>query len=557
MAAEPEAVGSTSLNGARPHLFVDLDGTLIRTDLLFESLLLLIKRNPLYLAALPIWLLRGRASLKRQIARRIPLDAATLPYNSELLEWLREQRRRGRKMTLISASDQHYTGAVAEQVGLFDGAIGSDGAINLKARAKLRRIRELARGQAFAYAGDSRADLPIWARARQCVLVNCSDRMAKRLAELRANASPGDAAGDPAPQSPAAEHFAGSGIDSSRMMPGRDGNDDSVEHRADPPVESAHGGGTAERGRGSRDVNGSAEVLRFGAAPALFGPLLCAMRPHQWLKNALLFVPLILSHQATQPGLALAAAIGFVGFCLCASSVYLLNDLLDLANDRAHRSKRQRPFAAGDLPIAAGFAAAPVLLAGAFGIALLLPAQFRLLLLLYWLLTCLYSFALKRIFLLDVATLAILYALRVAAGAAAITVEATNFLIVFSLCFFFGLAIVKRVTELVNLPAAAQTVGGRAYRKSHEQLLSALGGAVSAMAVVIFALYINAPATTDLYSTPTMLWLVCPVLIILLARIWLFARAGRLHEDPVLFAVEDRLSQALVLAAGIVLWLAA
>ncbi len=476
------AVENGKITDPDRHLFVDLDGTLIRTDLLFESLLLLLRRNPLYLVLIPIWLLRGRAWLKHQLARRVKIDPAGLPYNEEFLVWLREQRAQGRLMTLISASNQQYVSAVAEHVGLFEAAIGSDERTNLKAGNKLRRIEEIARGETFAYAGDSRADLPIWAKAGQVLLVN-----------------------------------------------------------AGPSVDS-------------RIENSPAEVLRFGSAPALFGPLLRAMRPHQWLKNTLLFVPLILSHQLNQPDLLFAAMIGFIGFCLCASSVYLLNDMLDLDSDRSHQTKHRRPFASGELPLAAGFAAAPALLLGTFLIALLLPHDFRLVLLIYWLLTCLYSFGLKRIFLLDVVTLAVLYALRVAAGAEAIEVVTTNFLIAFSLCFFLGLAMVKRVTELANLQAGA--ISGRAYRKLHQPLLTVIGGLASFAAVVVFAFYINAPATTRLYSVPLMLWLICPLLLVLLGRIWMLARAGRLNEDPVLFAIEDRLSQMIVLASGILIWLA-
>lgn len=468
------------------HLFVDLDGTLIRTDLLFESLLRLIRRNPLYLAVIPFWLLRGRAWLKHQLARRVRIDPAGLPYNEEFLTWLRQQRAGGRAMTLISASNQLYVDAVSEHLGLFEAAVGSDAETNLKSRRKLRRIEEIAGGGDFAYAGDSRADLPIWSRAKQIVMVNCAPAMSDRFA--------------------------------------------------------------------SRE----SDVLNFGSAGAVFRPLLRAIRPHQWLKNTLLFVPLILSHQLTQPELLFASAIGFIGFCLCTSSVYLLNDMLDLDSDRAHRTKRKRPFAAGELPLAAGFIAAPALLLGAFLVSSLLPADFRLVLLIYWLLTCLYSFALKRIFLVDVATLATLYALRVAAGAEAIEVVATNFLIAFSLCFFLGLALVKRVTELVNLQSqATEAVSGRAYRRSHEPLLSAIGGLASVMAVVVFAFYINAPATTRLYGSPLILWLICPLLIVLLGRIWRLARSGALNEDPVLFAVEDRFSQLIVLTTGILIWLAA
>ena len=327
-------------------------------------------------------------------------------------------------MTLISASNQSYVSAMAEHVELFEAAIGSDEKINLKALNKLRRIEEISRDEEFAYAGDSHADLPVWAGVRQIMLVNC-----------------------------------------------------------DPAIRS-------------RIANHQAELLQFGATPALFGLLLRAMRPHQWLKNTLLFVPLVLSHQLNQPELLFASVIDFVCFCLCASSVYILNDMLDLDSDRVHQTKCKRPFASGELPLAAGIAVAPTLLLGAFLVSLFLPSYFRFVLLSYWLLTCLYSFALKRVFLLDVVTLAVLYALRVAAGAEAIAVVTATFLIAFSLCFFLGLAMVKRVTELVNLQAAtAGAVSGRAYRKAHEPLLSVIGRMASIMAVVIFALYINSPAT--------------------------------------------------------------
>jgi len=464
------------------HLFVDLDGTLVRTDLLFESALRLVRRNPLYLFALPFWLLRGRAWLKQQLARRVALDPAGLPYNAEVLSWLREERARGRGMTLITASNQRCAGIVGEHLGLFDQAIGSDAKTNLKGGAKLWRIRELTGGGDFAYIGDSRADVPIWEQSSQAVLVDCpasiSDRIAKRC-----------------------------------------GN-----------------------------------VLQIGVASPVLRPLLRAMRPHQWLKNTLVFVALILSHRLLEIDLLLAAAVAFAVFCLCASSVYLLNDLLDLDSDRAHQTKCRRPFAAGDLPLAAGLAAAPALLLAAFLVALALPPGFRAALLAYWLLTCLYSFALKRIFLLDTITLALLFTLRIAAGAAAIEVDTTNYLIAFSLSFFLGLALVKRVTELVKLQADA--IVGRAYRKRHEKPLTLIGSLASLLAVIVFAFYINAPATTGLYSAPSMLWPIVPLLLVLLGRIWLLARTGKLHEDPVLFAVEDRFSQLIVLATGCLIWLA-
>ena len=463
-------------------LYVDLDGTLIKSDLMFESMLLLVKQNLLYFLLIPFWLLKGRANLKHQLAQRIEVPVERLPLNGEFLAWLQEQKNNGRALTLISASNQDSVSKVSEHFALFDAAIGSDATTNLKAGNKLACIQEINVG-GFAYAGNSSADLPIWSAAQQVVMVNCSDALVKRL-------------GNPA-------------------------------------------------------------ILRFDRTTSSLQKLWQAMRPHQWLKNLLIFVPLVLSHQLTQPGLLVLALIGFISFCLCASSVYLLNDMLDLNSDRLHHNKSSRPFASGELPLAVGFLAAPGILIAAFAVALLLPTDFITVLFIYWLLTSIYSFFLKRLFLLDVSTLALLYTLRIVAGAAAISVVTTNFLIAFSVFLFFGLAIVKRVTELTNLEGTEYSaVDGRAYTAQHTRILSLLGGASSLIAVLIFAFYINAPDTTRLYDSPTVLWLICPLLLFLLARIWQQALAGKLDEDPVLFAITDHVSQLITVLCGVLIWLA-
>jgi len=464
-------------------LFVDVDGTLIKSDLMFESVLLLLKHNLVYLLLIPFWLLKGRAFLKHQLAQHSELPVERLPLNEEFLAYLVAQKNAGRSITLISGSNQASVTRLGNHLKLFDAAIGSDTQTNLKAAAKLQRIQELNTGS-FGYAGNSSADLPIWAAAQQVIMVNCNDALVKRL-----------------------------------------GND---------------------------------TILRFDTASSTLQKLWQAMRPHQWLKNLLVFIPLVLSHQANQIELLMLVSIGFISFSLCASSVYLLNDMLDLNSDRQHHSKSQRPFASGELPLAAGFLAVPGLLLVAFAVALLLPAAFLAVLFSYWLLTSLYSFFLKRLFLVDVFTLAVLYTMRIAAGAAAISIITTNFLIAFSLFLFLGLAMVKRVTELVNLAESEQSlVDGRAYGTEHTTLLSLLGVGSSGIAVLVFAFYINAEDTTRLYGSPIVLWLICPLLLYLLARIWQQARAGRLDEDPVLFAITDRVSQLIILLCGVLMWLAA
>ncbi|MEX2131819.1 MAG: UbiA family prenyltransferase, partial [Pseudohongiellaceae bacterium] len=282
-----------------------------------------------------------------------------------------------------------------------------------------------------------------------------------------------------------------------------------------------------------------------------------AMRLHQWLKNGLLFLPPALAHQLGDIDSFVSVLLAFLSFSLCASSVYLLNDLLDLEADRQHTSKRLRPFAAGTLPLSWGLVASPILLLAAFSLALQLPMAFVLILAIYYLLTLFYSFALKSVAIVDVLVLAGLYTLRIIAGAVAISVTPTFWLLAFSMFLFLSLAIVKRFTELDNLRNQNRhQVAGRGYLAGDIQVMSMLGSASGFMAVLVFALYINAEETRRLYATPEILWLICPLLLYLISRIWLLAHRGVLHEDPVVFAITDHRSQFVVLMCALLVWAA-
>jgi 4-hydroxybenzoate polyprenyltransferase len=248
---------------------------------------------------------------------------------------------------------------------------------------------------------------------------------------------------------------------------------------------------------------------------------------------------------------------GFVSFSLCASSVYLLNDLLDLEHDRQHETKYRRPFAAGDLPLGVGLVATPLLLILAFLVAALLPWQYVLVLLGYYLLTVLYSFYLKAFAIIDVLLLASLYTTRIIAGAAAISTVPTFWLLAFSMFLFMSLAIVKRVTELDNLRSQnKQQVRGRGYSASDLEPMTMLGCASGFMAVLVFALYINAEETRVLYGTPEILWFICPLLLYLISRVWLLTNRGQLHEDPVVFFTTDHNSQIVAVLCGLLVWAA-
>lgn len=486
-AVSPRAGHAESGDGQTP-LCVDLDGTLVKTDLLLESAIALLKANPLYLFLFPVWLLQGKAHLKRQIAERARLNAECLPYHAEFLAFLREQHRTGRRLVLASASDERLAMQVARHLGLFGEVIASDGVNNLSGQRKCEALRTRFGAAGFAYAGNGKVDLPVWAGAGGCVVVNASPRLAARAS------------------------------------------------RTAPPLRVF-----------ARDAGAGARVRAF----------LEAIRVHQWVKNLLVFVPLLTAHQLADVVVLSSAALAFVAFSLCSSSVYLLNDLLDLEADRQHPTKRNRPFASGELSLLTGMVAIPLLLLASIGLALLLPADFLLALLAYFALTLAYSFHLKQVVLLDVVVLAILYTTRIIAGAVAIAVPVSPWLLAFSMFLFLSLALVKRFAELRALRVAnKQNAKGRGYSAGDLEQLASLGAASGYVSVMVLALYINSHEVTVLYKNPAALWLICPVILYWVSRVWLLAHRGQMHQDPIVFAIKDRGSYAVAAFIGAAMLLA-
>ena len=322
---------------------VDLDGTLLRTDLLVESALHLIKQKPWFALLMPLWLLQGRAYLKHKIFRLVKLDASLLPPHEEVLAWLKDEKTRGRRLVLATASDYHQACLVVEPLRLFDTVLGSDGQRNLKGRNKLQTILAVC-GKAFDYVGNSRSDLEIWRNCRHAILVNTSPRV-ERLAWRAGNVI-----------------------------------------RVFPPSRT-----------GFRDA-------------------LRSMRFSQWVKNLLLFAPAIASHTIFDGAVARDTTLAFFSFGFAASTAYILNDLLDLEEDRRHPVKKQRPFASGRTFIGSGILLALASLSASAAIATLVPRAFISALIAYLLLTSLYSMFLKRFLVINVLVLALLYTLRVIAG---------------------------------------------------------------------------------------------------------------------------------------------
>ena len=464
---------------AAPPLVVDLDGTLVKTDLLVESVVALLRRNPLYLAMVLLWLLKGTANLKHEVSNRVTLDVSLLPYHSRLVEYLRAQHEKGRRLVLATGADELLAHQVADHLHLFDTVISSNGIQNLSPRRKRDRLVAEFGEQGFDYAGNERGDLTVWRSARKAIVVN--------------------------PQLGA------------RRAAGRVARVDEVFDNEKEP----------------------------------FLGYLRALRPHQWLKNLLVFVPLLAAHRVTELALTGRALLAVLAFSLCASSGYLLNDLMDLPSDRRHPRKRRRPFASGEISLLAGLLLIPALLAMSGLLGCLLPPLFVVMLGIYYGASLAYSLFFKHHVLFDVIVLAGLYALRVAAGSAAVKIWPSPWLLAFSIFLFLSLALVKRYAELVPLgDAAAESAAARGYQPGDRELLAAMGAASGYVAVLVLAIYIASGTAQLLYSRHEFIWFLCPLLLYWISHVWLMAHRGKMNDDPLVFALRDRASRiVLVLAA--------
>jgi len=453
-------------------LVVDLDGTLIKTDLLLENISYFIKKNILRCAYIFYWLIQGMPYLKEKCARSTSwLDPASLPYNAPLVSWLEQQKAEGRTLVLATGSHQLLATPVAEHLGLFNEVMATNGHINLTSENKRDALLERFGTDGFDYIGNSHADVPVWKASTVSYVVSSSSRLVKQVRKF-----------------------------------------------------------------------GNLGTVFSDERPSTIRSMFKAMRPHQWVKNLLLFVPLMTasSHNLLQ------VCVAFVVFCLTASSVYVLNDLVDVLDDRHHDRKRHRPFASGNLSLLLGWVLWPSLLLLASTLAVFaLPGTFCGVLLSYFLLTFAYSHGLKQKAIVDVLTLACLYTLRLIAGAAAAHVPLSFWLLAFSMFFFLSLAFIKRFSELQSALNAGQegSLRGRGYVAAEDLgIVSSMGVAAGYLAVLVFALYIQDTHTAELYREPRLMWLACPLLLGWISRAWLIAHRGKMHDDPIVFAMKDRIS---------------
>jgi 4-hydroxybenzoate polyprenyltransferase/phosphoserine phosphatase len=465
-------------------LVVDLDGTLLRSDMLHETLWDALARDARALSGAVSALLRGRAALKAWLAERAAVRIATLPFDARVIARVEAWRAAGGHTALVTAADERLAAAVAAHLGLFDEVLGSSASANLKGETKARVLAERYGARGFDYIGDSRADLAVWAAAEGAVSVGAPGTVRRRL-ETR--------------DGPPPQHL--------------------------PP-----------------------------AAPA--GPaMLRALRPQQWLKNLLVFVPMIADLSFSWP--ALAAATGaFVALSLTASAGYVVNDLLDLADDRSHPRKRGRPLASGAVSAATGTAMIPALLLGGAVVALAVGPLLLGVVTLYFGATLAYSVKLKRHTMVDICMLATLYTLRIIAGGVAMGMALSVWLLAVSMFMFFSLAAVKRLAELTDLQAAGREVTRRGYRVEDRGVLSQMAIASGYLAVLVLALYIDEPVVQEKFGQPWLLWGVCPLLIFWVSRMAMIAARGEMHDDPMAWALENRTSRKVMLGTALFVVLA-
>lgn len=473
-------------------LCVDLDGTLVKSDTLVDSALLLARQHPSKLLKLPGWLMEGKAALKRHITSAVTLDVAHLPYNRELLTYLEQEHARGRQLFLATAADSALAQRIADHLGIFSGVLASDGSTNLAGENKLAAFRARF-GDQFCYIGNASPDISLLSA---CSASGTGPMVANPTRKLR------------------------SGLRRAGVIPARTFQETTPTLRA----------------------------------------WLKAIRLHQWSKNVLLFLPLLLAH-AWSPGPIAGVLVAFLSFGLCASATYIINDLLDIEADRHHPRKRRRPFASGDLSAIHGVAVVCLFFVLSAILAVLVPRvvsalspaqtlarplQFAFWLLVYTITTLAYSLRLKRAVLVDVIVLSGLYTIRILAGSAATGIIISTWLAGFSIFFFLSLAFVKRFAELESLRLrGGVTPSGRGYQVSDIEQLRSFGSASGYASVVVLTLYISTLEAQHLYRHTVRLWLIVPILLLWISRLWLLASRGQLDEDPVVYAITDKRSLLL------------
>lgn len=446
-------------------LFVDLDGTFIKSDTLFESSLIAVKQNPFVIFKLLRWLIKGKIHLKNMLSQYVQLPVDSLPLNQEFYSFLQGEKGK-REIILSTASPPKYASEFVNEYEVLSSFISSTEHTNLKGKKKLKQIQKLT--NKFSYAGNSHEDCDIFPFAEECFLVNPTTKAKRRSSNL--------------------------------------------------PITKI-----------------------FDHTPLDFNILLKQIRIHQWLKNLLIFVALLVSGSYTDPQLIMLSMLGFISFGCLASATYIINDLFDLDSDRLHKTKRNRPLAAGLISIPNAITIAIVLIIFSSSLAFTISKLFFYALLAYFVGTLTYSFKIKKHFGMDVIFLAALYTMRILSGAAILNIPVSFWLLSFSMFIFFSLALVKRCAELRSLAEQNKTeTSGRDYTVNDYDILAALGISSGLLSILMFCFFTQSEALTNQYQEPSLIWLIIPALGYWLTRMWVKTHRGEMHEDPIVFSMKDK-----------------
>jgi 4-hydroxybenzoate polyprenyltransferase len=460
-------------------LCVNCESALLKTNIYYEAIFHLIKKNFLYVFALPIWLLRGKLTLIQHVSNAVRISWNLVPFRELALERIRVAHADHRRVLLLTSMPETWAQELAAELDVaevvsIDGNSREASVENMKSR-----LTSLFGAQGFDYIGDGRRDLPVCKLARRALIVT-SNRAT--IARAKENAS----------------------------------------------VESVI----------PRDSAGFFTFIKL-------------IRVHQWVKNCLVWVPLLAAHRLSSLHDIGIGAIAFVAFSFCASSVYVLNDLLDLESDRQHVRKRNRPIASGKIAVNQALITGLLLFLTSVYLAFQISALFAMTLGIYFAMTLAYSFRLKRQVIVDVMLLAGLYTIRVVAGAVATVVVPSFWLLALSMFLFLSLAVVKRYSEmLVTLSQDKKYAAGRGYSVADMPVLLSLGVSAGIAAIVVLALYINDSTTGKLYPATFWLWPVPPLILYWVSRVWMKAHRGEMHDDPVVFATRDWQSLITLVLVG-------
>jgi 4-hydroxybenzoate polyprenyltransferase len=467
-------------------LVIDLDGTLTPTDTLWEGFFHLFRRSPLRALATALRLFRGKWAFKERLAVLTPeyYETSLPPLRDEVVSFATEEKNKGRRVVLATASHEDIARRIAGKIGIFDEVIGSRGRINLKGTTKARRLAELYGHKGFDYIGNCKDDWPVWRESNKAYVAGNFRGNVRQEREVK-------------------------------LIP----------------------------------ISGKEDGSSFYH-------LLKAARPQQWLKNLLVFAPMIASHQYLNVHKWVAASEAFICFGLCASASYLLNDLLDAENDRRHPIKKKRAIAGGRVAMPVALTTSVGLFAG--GIALAVHTGIVAEIFCYCLTTLAYSVYLKKIPIVDISVLAFLYCLRTVAGGAATNDEVSLWMIAFGGFVFLSLAAIKRQTEITNLGGGElKAVAGRGYNTADARLLYSIGICSACISPLILALYLQSGHGDRFYSDPHILASGCVFVFLWIISLWRDAEQGMIKdEDPLNYALTNAKSLTFLSLFAIVFLLA-